>query len=97
MPRQEFSAYRCATPRFPVDSKVAAIIRQGETILPGGDDVIRTGDRIVVIGSPGAAKVWSTLLWPGGGAVRDVVVYGAGRVGSAIARRAASTRGSACE
>ena len=70
----------------PSDSKVAAIIRQGETILPGGDDVIRTGDRIVVIGSPGAAKMWSTLLWPGGSAVRDVVVYGAGRVGSAIAR-----------
>jgi trk system potassium uptake protein len=70
----------------PSDSKVAAIIRQGETVLPGGDDIIRTGDRIVVIGSPGAAKVWSALLWPGGGAVRDVVVYGAGRVGSAIAR-----------
>jgi trk system potassium uptake protein TrkA len=71
---------------LPGDSTVAAIIRQDETILPGGDDVIRTGDRIVVIGSPRAAKAWSTLLWPGGGAVRDVVVYGAGRVGSAIAR-----------
>jgi trk system potassium uptake protein TrkA len=39
-----------------------------------------------VIGSPGAAKAWSTLLWPEGGAVRDVVVFGAGHVGSAIAR-----------
>ena len=28
----------------------------------------RTGDRIVVIGSPRAAKAWSALLWPGGGA-----------------------------
>jgi trk system potassium uptake protein TrkA len=71
---------------LPIDSTVAAIIRQDETVLPGGDDVIRTGDRIVVIGSPRAAKAWSALLWPGGGAVRDVVVYGAGRVGSAIAR-----------
>lgn len=71
---------------LPGDSTVAAIIRQDETILPGGDDVIHTGDRIVVIGSPRAAKAWSTLLWAGGGAVRDVVVYGAGRVGSAIAR-----------
>src|SRR5262249_28812411 len=70
----------------PADSKVAAIIRGEETILPGGDDEIRTGDRIVVIGSPRAAKSWSTLLWPEGGAVRDVVIYGAGRVGSAIAR-----------
>ncbi len=70
----------------PEDSKVAAIIRGDETILPGGDDEIRDGDRIVVIGSPHAIKSWSTLLWPEGGAVRDVVIYGAGRVGSAIAR-----------
>lgn len=71
---------------IPDDSKVAAIIRGEDTILPGGDDVIENGDRIVVIGSPRAIKSWSALLWPGGGAVRDVVIYGAGRVGSAIAR-----------
>jgi trk/ktr system potassium uptake protein len=72
--------------RLPEDSKVAAIIREDETILPGGDDDIRRGDRIVIIGSPSAAKSWSALLWPDSGAVRDVVIYGAGRVGSAIAR-----------
>ena len=71
---------------IPEDSKVAAIIRGDETILPGGDDAIQSGDRIVVIGSPRAAKGWSTLLWPAGGTVRDVVIFGAGRVGSAIAR-----------
>jgi trk system potassium uptake protein TrkA len=71
---------------IPENSKVAAIIRGEETILPGGDDEIRDGDRIVVIGSPHAVKSWSTLLWPAGGTVRDVVIYGAGRVGSAIAR-----------
>jgi trk system potassium uptake protein len=70
----------------PEDSKVAAIIRAGETILPGGDHDIRRGDRIVVIGSPRAIKAWSALLWPAGGSVRDVVIYGAGRVGTAIAR-----------
>jgi len=72
--------------KIPADSKVAAIIRTDETTLPGGDDAIRTGDRVVVIGSPEAAKAWSALLWPEGGAVRDVVIFGAGRVGSAIAR-----------
>ena len=71
---------------MPPDSKIAAIIRGDETILPGGDDDISVGDRIVVIGSPGAVKAWSALLWPEGGAVRDVVIFGAGRVGSAIAR-----------
>ncbi|OFW75256.1 MAG: hypothetical protein A2Y55_04945 [Actinobacteria bacterium RBG_16_68_12] len=72
--------------RIPGDSKIAAIIRPRETTLPGGDDVISPGDRIVVIGSPQAAKAWSSLLWPESGIVRDVVVFGAGRVGSAIAR-----------
>ena len=71
---------------IPGDSKIAAIIRGDDTILPGGDDDVRDGDRIVVIGSPRAVKSWSTLLWPEGGTVRDVVIYGAGRVGSAIAR-----------
>jgi trk system potassium uptake protein len=77
-------AFRDAS--FPRDSKVAAIIRADATLLPGGDDVIRPGDRIVVIGSPQAAQIWAGLLAPGGAAVRDVVIYGAGRVGTAIAR-----------
>jgi trk system potassium uptake protein TrkA len=71
---------------LPSDSKVAAIIRADQTVFPGGDDVIANGDRIVVIGSPGAARAWSSLLWPAGGTVQDVVLFGAGRVGSSIAR-----------
>ncbi|HJR93829.1 MAG TPA: Trk system potassium transporter TrkA, partial [Gaiellaceae bacterium] len=71
---------------MPQDSKIAAIIRGDDTILPGGDDEIEIGDRIVVIGSPGAVKAWSELLRPAGAAVRDVVIFGAGRVGTAIAR-----------
>ena len=72
---------------IPRDSKVAAIIRGDQMILPGGNDVITPGDRIVIIGSPPAAQVWSALLAPGEATVRDVVIYGAGRVGTAIARQ----------
>ena len=71
---------------IPRDSKVAAIIRGETMLLPGGDDAIQAGDRIVVIGSPQAAQAWSQLLAPGDSAVRNVVIYGAGRVGTAIAR-----------
>jgi trk system potassium uptake protein TrkA len=71
---------------IPSDSKVAAIIRGDGLILPRGSDSIQRGDRVVVIGSPKAAKAWSALLWPAGGTVTDVVIFGAGRVGSAIAR-----------
>jgi trk/ktr system potassium uptake protein len=72
--------------QFPRDSKVAAIIRGDGMLLPRGDDRIAPGDRIVVIGSPQAAQTWSTLLAPGESKVRDVVIFGAGRVGTAIAR-----------
>ena len=73
--------------RIPADSKVASIIRDGGLSLPRGVESIRIGDRIVVIGSPTAAQVWSNLMTPGGGhAVQDVVIYGAGRAGLATAR-----------
>ena len=72
--------------RIPDDSRVLAIIRQDSMILPGGDDVISEGDRIVVIGSPNAARAWGALLAPGEGVVEDVVVFGGGQVGTAIAR-----------
>ena len=67
--------------KLPADSRVAAIIRGDEMRLPGGDDVIGVGDRIVVIGSPQAAQEWSELIAPGTGKVDDVVIYGAGRAG----------------
>jgi trk system potassium uptake protein TrkA len=41
----------------------------------------------VVVGSPAAIKAWGKLLAPGESEVRDVVVYGGGKVGSAIAGR----------
>jgi trk system potassium uptake protein TrkA len=70
----------------PVDSRVAAIIRGEGVVIPRGDETIEPGDRIVVIGSPAAAEAWGLLISPGTGAVRDVVVFGAGRTGIAIAR-----------
>ena len=72
--------------KIPRDSKVAAIIRQDQMLLPRGDERIAPEDRIVVIGSPDAAQQWSALLAPEEARVRDVVIYGAGRVGTAIAR-----------
>ena len=72
--------------RLPSDSRVAAIIRGDSVVIPRGDEDIRPGDRIVVIGSPQAAQAWGELIAPGTGAVRDVVIFGAGRAGTAVAR-----------
>ena len=73
--------------RIPADSRVASIIRGEGMILPRGGDAIQPGDRIVVIGSPHAAHAWGELLAPGEVEVTDVVVYGGGMVGTAIARQ----------
>ena len=71
---------------LPADSKVASIIRGDEIVLPRGEETIRPGDRIVVIGSPEAARQWSELLTPARRTVDDVVIFGAGRIGTATAR-----------
>jgi trk system potassium uptake protein len=72
--------------RLPPDSRVAAIIRGDKVVIPRGDETIQPGDRIVVIGSPPAAQAWGELISPGAGKVRDVVIFGAGRAGTAVAR-----------
>ena len=72
--------------RIPRDSKVAGIIRANQMILPRGDVSIEIGDRVVIIGSPEAARTWSELLAHETRRLDDVVIFGAGRTGSAIAR-----------
>ena len=72
--------------QIPPDSRVAAIIRRDQVLIPRGDETIQLGDRIVVIGSPQAAQAWSELIVPGTRKVTDVAIFGAGRAGTAIAR-----------
>lgn len=72
--------------KIPVDSKVAAIVRRGATTVPRGTEAIQPGDRIVVIGSPAAAREWSRIIGPEERTVRDVVVFGAGGTGVAVAK-----------
>jgi trk system potassium uptake protein len=71
---------------IPRDSKVASIIRGGKAIVPRGTESIQPGDRVIVIGSPQAAREWSGLLARDVKQVDDVVIYGAGRIGVSVAR-----------
>jgi trk system potassium uptake protein len=71
---------------IPADSKVASIIRAGKMILPRGDESILPGDRIIVIGSPTAAREWGRIMAHGERRVDDVVIVGAGQTGVAVAR-----------
>jgi trk system potassium uptake protein TrkA len=72
--------------RIPKDSKVASIIRGEQALVPRGDQSIQVGDRIIVIGSPAAAREWSAMLAKEKGRVDDIVIYGAGRIGTSVAR-----------
>ena len=72
--------------RIPADSKVASIIRGERMIFPSGAESILPADRVVVIGSPDAARTWSEIMSPGERRVEEVVVFGAGQTGTAIAR-----------
>ena len=70
----------------PPDSKVAGLIRGDRMIFPHGDEEIRPGDRIVVVASPDSARAWSRILAHGQRTLEDVVIFGAGRMGTTIAR-----------
>jgi trk system potassium uptake protein len=70
----------------PADSKVASIIRADRMLVPRGDESILPGDRIIVIGSPDAAREWSRIMSRDEQLLDDVVVFGAGATGLAIAR-----------
>jgi trk system potassium uptake protein TrkA len=72
--------------RIPPDSKVASIIRGDRVIVPRGDQSIMPSDRIIVIGSPEAAGAWSRIMARGERPVDDVVIFGGGQTGLAIAR-----------
>ena len=85
-PRGEVVGLPLREARIPHDSKVASIIRGGKMILPRGDESILPGDRIIVIGSPAAAREWSRIMTRGERLLDDVVIVGAGNTGVAVAR-----------
>jgi trk system potassium uptake protein TrkA len=71
---------------IPPDSKVVGIVRGDRMIVPRGDEAIMPGDRVVVIASPASARAWSALIAKGEREVDDLVIFGAGRMGTTIAR-----------
>jgi trk system potassium uptake protein TrkA len=69
---------------IPQDSKVAALIRRGGMVFPRGDEQILPADRVVVIASPDAARAWNRRLAREDRAIDDIVIFGAGRMGTTI-------------
>lgn len=70
---------------IPEDSKVVGLIRGDLMIVPRGEEQILPGDRVVVIASPLSARAWCRVAGRKGDRVDDVVIFGAGRMGTTIA------------
>jgi trk system potassium uptake protein len=90
VPREESEGALIGRPlrdaEIPADSKLAGLIRGDRMIVPRGSEMILPGDRVVVIASPAAARTWSRVIAGGDERVEDVVIFGAGRMGTTIAR-----------
>jgi trk system potassium uptake protein TrkA len=86
LPPGETVGRRLREARIPADSKVASVIRGDNLLVARGDEAIQPGDRVIVIGSPASVREWSNILSHDTGPIDDVVVFGAGRTGRAIAR-----------
>lgn len=69
----------------PVASRVVAIVRDGRWIRPAADEAGRPGDLVIVMASLPAARSWSRLI-AGAAHIHDVALFGAGRMGTAIAQ-----------
>jgi trk system potassium uptake protein TrkA len=69
---------------IPADSKVVGVIRGEELIKPRGEERVLAGDRVVIIGSPVAARQWSEIIAHEEQQVEDIVIVGAGRMGTTI-------------
>ncbi|MFB6153487.1 MAG: Trk system potassium transporter TrkA [Halodesulfurarchaeum sp.] len=65
----------------------AALIRDGRAILPGGEDTLQWGDKVVVIGDPESVREFGRTVTPEatGEATRDVVIIGGSRTGELVA------------
>ncbi len=71
---------------IPAESRIAALIRGRRMVAPRGIEKVLPGDRVVVIASPSGARAWSRVIAGRDDRVNDVVIFGAGQMGTTIAR-----------
>lgn len=66
----------------------AAILRDGETILPRGDTRIESGDKLVLIGTPEGVDRFAVIMDPESAAAspNEVMIVGGSRIGYHTAR-----------
>ncbi|MBR1770283.1 MAG: Trk system potassium transporter TrkA [Bacteroidales bacterium] len=68
-----------------MDARIVCIVRQGQTIIPGGNDYYRKGDLVYLLVRPDGLEVVKELFKKKDFRIRNAMIIGGGRIG----RRAA--------
>jgi trk system potassium uptake protein TrkA len=68
-----------------MESRVVCMIRQGKTIIPGGNDVYKRGDLVYLLAKPESIEVVKELFKKKEYQIKNAIIVGGGRIG----RRAA--------
>lgn len=63
------------------DFRIAAIKRQGRTLIPTGKDMVVTGDLVYIISTPEAVESVRKMTGKGSAEVYNVMIMGASRIG----------------
>jgi trk system potassium uptake protein TrkA len=69
---------------LPSGAMIVSVIRRGEILIPGGEDVIQPGDLVVTIGTPEAIGVLNRKA-SGRPVPHDIAIIGGGRIGYRLA------------
>src|SRR5262245_25416151 len=70
-----------------IETRVAAIYRNGQSIVPDGDTIVRAGDEVFFIASRKDIRVVMSEMRKLESPVRRVVIAGGGNIGFRLARR----------
>ena len=68
-----------------LDARIVCIVRQGQTIIPGGNDYYRKGDLVYLLVKPDSLEMVKELFKKKDFLVKNAMIIGGGRIG----RRAA--------
>ncbi|MGI6582747.1 MAG: Trk system potassium transporter TrkA [bacterium] len=64
---------------------IGAIARNGDVIIPGGDDVIQANDTVFVVGKTGSMSAMGFLTGKSSERIRRVMIVGGGNIGYQLA------------
>ncbi len=70
--------------KLPPNVVITSIYRNGEVIIPRGDTVLRKGDRVAIVGKTAEIEKLRGIFGPP--VVKRVTIFGAGTIGSYVAK-----------